>query len=179
LPVQAPDQAVPLLPVAAVAVSVTLVPCTCSSEQSVPQLMPSGLLVTKPLPLLVTVRAYRLTVNCASTARAELIVTVHPPVPVHAPLSHPMGVGVLFPFGARRRFRRRTTRVHARCAQRSLRCSSDAAVRRFRQGVVRLLTCRPTGAAATSTRLPHVPHCHRLRTSSRRRVNRPAGSQDS
>jgi hypothetical protein len=143
-------------------------------------LMPSGLLVTKPLPLLVTVRAYRLTVNCASTARAELIVTVQPPLPVHAPLSHPMGVGVLSsprPLGGGPGVGRHGCMLGARrgvCDAAPMRRCAD-----FRQGVVRLLTCRPTGAGATSTRLPQLPHCHRLRTSSRRRENRPAGSQDS
>jgi hypothetical protein len=59
VPVHAPLQPVKVEPVAAAAVSVTLVPETTVALQVVPQLMPAGLEVTVPLPVpaLVTVRA--------------------------------------------------------------------------------------------------------------------------
>ncbi len=82
VPEQAPDQPAKVLPVAGVAVSVTLVPCVKSavSEPHVlPQLMPDGLLVTEPLPvpLLVTVRVLGVRSNVAVTDRACVIDTVH------------------------------------------------------------------------------------------------------
>jgi hypothetical protein len=50
-----PDQPVKMEPAAGTAVSVTLVPAVKAAEQSVPQLMPAGALVTVPLPVRVTV----------------------------------------------------------------------------------------------------------------------------
>src|SRR5437867_7881078 len=48
--------------------------------------MPDGLDVTKPLPVRVTSRAcVTPAVNVANTMRAVSIVTVHAPVPLHAP----------------------------------------------------------------------------------------------
>ena len=50
--------------------------------------MPAGVLVTAPLPVpdWVTVNAYVFSAKVAVTPFASLIVTVHAPVPVHAPL---------------------------------------------------------------------------------------------
>jgi hypothetical protein len=48
--------------------------------------MPAGVLVTVPEPDFVTVSAWVMTANVAVTVRAWLIVTVHAPVPVHAPV---------------------------------------------------------------------------------------------
>jgi len=58
VPEQAPDQRAKVEPEAAVAVKVTEVPELYVSEQSVPQLMPAGELVTvpEPAPALVTVK---------------------------------------------------------------------------------------------------------------------------
>src|SRR4051812_11802449 len=63
--------------------------------------MPAGELETvpDPLPDVATVRARVCSVNVAVTERAWSIVTVQPPVPVHAPLQPPKsepvaGVGV-------------------------------------------------------------------------------------
>jgi hypothetical protein len=55
--------------------------------QSLPQLMPAGVLVTDPLPLRLTVSVYfGSAVNVAVTLLAALIVTEQAPVPVQAPL---------------------------------------------------------------------------------------------
>jgi hypothetical protein len=56
--------------------------------QSSPQLTPTGVLPTDPLPepAFVTVSAKPFSANVAVTLRASLIVTVHDPVPVQAPL---------------------------------------------------------------------------------------------
>jgi hypothetical protein len=56
-PVQAPLQPAKVLPEAGAAVSVTLAPLAKLPLQVGPQLMPAGLLVTVPLPDLVTVMA--------------------------------------------------------------------------------------------------------------------------
>lgn len=50
VPVHAPPQPAKLEPVAGVGVSVTLEPLAYGSSQSVPQLIPAGLLVTVPTP---------------------------------------------------------------------------------------------------------------------------------
>ena len=57
VPVQAPDQPAKVEPAAGVAVRVTGVPLLKLDEQTAPQLIPAGLLVTVPLPVpaLVTV----------------------------------------------------------------------------------------------------------------------------
>jgi hypothetical protein len=77
-------------PAAGVAVNVTAVPDAYGCVQSVPQLIPAGLLVTVPLPVppLVTVN---MTVGCTSvkfavTLLGAVIVTEHAPVPAHDPL---------------------------------------------------------------------------------------------
>ena len=57
--------------------------------QSIPQLIPAGLLVTFPLPVpvLLTVRVYRVVaVKVAVTVRAWDIVTWQVPAPLHDPL---------------------------------------------------------------------------------------------
>jgi hypothetical protein len=89
VPEQAPYQPEKTEPLAALAVSETLVPSVRLAMQVAPQLMPLGVLVTVPLPLpiFLTVSVYfffRLKV--AVTARLELIVALHGPVPLHAPL---------------------------------------------------------------------------------------------
>lgn len=75
-------------PDAGVAASVTKVPSMKLAEQTDPQLMPAGLLVTVPLPppdlTMVRVRIVGVDdvfVNFASTLRAWSIVTVQVPVP--------------------------------------------------------------------------------------------------
>ncbi|HBX70870.1 MAG TPA: hypothetical protein DEH25_16200 [Chloroflexi bacterium] len=57
VPLQAPLQLVKSEPVSAVAVRVTTVPSTKLSVQSKPQSMPLGLLVTFPVPVVLTVSA--------------------------------------------------------------------------------------------------------------------------
>ena len=75
------------------AVSVTTVPELYASVQSAPQLIPAGVLVTVPVPVpaLATVSVYCWSVNIAVTDVAAFTVTVHGPVPLHAPL-HPAKV---------------------------------------------------------------------------------------
>jgi hypothetical protein len=82
-----PDQLVKSESTAGVAVSVTEVLTLYVSEQSVPQLIPVGLLVTVPFPVFVTVKAKFLRVNVAVTVFAASIVTTQLPVAaVQAPL---------------------------------------------------------------------------------------------
>ena len=59
VPLQAPLQPPKLEFVSAVAVSVTVLPCANDALQVVPQLMPTGLLETPPVPVpvFVTLRA--------------------------------------------------------------------------------------------------------------------------
>src|ERR687897_616774 len=83
-----PSQPANVDPGAGVAVSVTSVPCGKPSEQSDPQLMPVGSLVTVPLPppdgTTVRVRVTgvgEVFVNCATTLCAWSIDTVQVPVP--------------------------------------------------------------------------------------------------
>jgi hypothetical protein len=92
VPVHAPLQpAKSELPVAA-AVKVTMAPLVSDVEQTVPQSMPAGELVTVPLPVpaLVTVNANDGSENVAVTDRAALIATVHVDVvPVQLPVQPP------------------------------------------------------------------------------------------
>src|SRR5262245_15021462 len=81
-----PDQPVNVAPAAGVAVSVTAVPLLKVAEHVAPQLMPAGALVTVPDPAGMTVSAKDCTAKVAVTELAAFIVTVHVPVPVHAPL---------------------------------------------------------------------------------------------
>src|SRR5262245_63719176 len=93
VPVHAPLQPANVDPVAALAVSVTLVPLAKLAfcvVHVVPQLMPAGLDVTVPVPVpalfSVSVWFVATVLNVASTERACVLATVKPPVPVHAPL---------------------------------------------------------------------------------------------
>jgi hypothetical protein len=83
-PVHAPDQPIKFESTPAAAVKVTTVSAVTSAEHTEPQFMPAGLLVTVPMPVpaLVTVSG---NVNVADTFFAPSIVTVHDPVPLHAP----------------------------------------------------------------------------------------------
>ena len=80
-----------LEPVLAVAVSVTTVLEAKLAVQVEPQLIPTGLLVTVPLPVpaLLTVSAWVVPVKVAVTDRAALIVTTQVPVPEHPLPLHP------------------------------------------------------------------------------------------
>jgi hypothetical protein len=81
-----PDQPVKSKFASGAAVRVTWVvklPKDC--EQSVPQLIPAGLLVTVPLPVFVTVRT-GLRVKAAVAVFAASIVTTQAAVPLQAPL---------------------------------------------------------------------------------------------
>jgi hypothetical protein len=75
-------------PDAGVAASVTTVPTEYGSEQSEPQLIPAGLLETVPAPppALATVNVTGSKLKLAVTVDALLAVTVHEPVPEHAPV---------------------------------------------------------------------------------------------
>jgi len=88
VPVQPPLQPVNVEPVAGVAVSVTAVPLANAVEQVAPHEMPVGELVTVPLPVpaFVTARVNGCSANVAVTEVAAVIVVVHVPVPVQAPL---------------------------------------------------------------------------------------------
>jgi len=81
-------------PATGVAVSTTVLPLAKLAEQTAPQLIPDGLLVTLPVPVpaRVTFRAkVGATPKVAVTACAWFIVTEHEPVPLQAPL-HPVNV---------------------------------------------------------------------------------------
>jgi hypothetical protein len=93
VPAQPLFQPVKVEPAAGVAVKVTSVPLVNAAEQVAPQLMPAGALVTVPVPLpaFVTVSAKGCGANVAVTALAAFSVTVHEPVPAHAPL-HPVNI---------------------------------------------------------------------------------------
>ena len=90
--VPVPEQPPPLQPVkvepaAGVAVNVTAVPLAKLAEQVAPQLIPTGALVTVPLPVpaLLTVSVNVWSVNVAVTVVAAESVTVQAPVPEHPP----------------------------------------------------------------------------------------------
>ena len=88
VPVQPPLQPVNVEPVAGVAVSVTAVPLANAAEQVAPHEMPVGELETVPLPVpaFVTARVNGCSANVAVTDVAAVIVVVHVPEPVQAPL---------------------------------------------------------------------------------------------
>lgn len=71
------------------AVSVTCVPGAKLPVQTVPQVIPAGVLVTvsPPVPESCTIRAYEFAsaLKFAITETALFIATVHVPVPLHAP----------------------------------------------------------------------------------------------
>jgi hypothetical protein len=84
VPVQPPpDQLVKLEPADGEAVRVTAVPWPTVSVQSAPQLMPAGddVTVPAPVPTLVTINGYVLSVNVAVTDAAAVIDTTQVPVP--------------------------------------------------------------------------------------------------
>src|SRR5262245_50368600 len=89
-----PDQPVNVPPAAGAAVRVTTVPLLNNAEQVAPQLTPAGALVIvpAPAPARLTVRAKDCRPKFAVTELAALIVTVHVPVPEHAPLVQPADV---------------------------------------------------------------------------------------
>jgi hypothetical protein len=84
VPLHAPPQPTKNCPVAGIAVNVMVVPAAKVSLQSVPQVMPVP--ATMPLPVVETFNVYMFVVNVAVTDLAASIVTMHEPVPVHAPL---------------------------------------------------------------------------------------------
>jgi len=88
VPVHTPLQPANTEPVAGVAVSVTTVPVSNGTLHVAPQLRPSGLDVTLPVPFpaFATVSANCTTFQVAVTPLAWLIVTWQLPVPVQAPL---------------------------------------------------------------------------------------------
>src|SRR2546428_7906962 len=88
-----PLQPVKAAPVVGAAVSVTGVPLGYVSEQSAPQVIPPGVLVTvpPPVPALVTVRM-KVGVKVAVTVVAALMVTVQVPVPEQPPPLQPLKV---------------------------------------------------------------------------------------
>jgi hypothetical protein len=88
VPVQAPLQPVKVEPVAGTALKLTDVPLAKFALQVVPQLIPTGVLVTVPVPVpfLVTFNAKLVILKVAVTNLAAFIVTWHDPEPVHAPL---------------------------------------------------------------------------------------------
>jgi len=97
--VPVPEQPPPLQPVkvepaAGVAVSVTAVPLAKLTEQVAPQLIPTGELVTVPLPVPagVTVRVKLCRVKVAVTVVAAETVTTHDPVPEQPPPLQPVKV---------------------------------------------------------------------------------------
>src|SRR5207249_6592909 len=95
VPEQAPPvQPVKVKPAAGVAVNVTAVPLVKLAEQVRPQLIPTGALVTVPLPVpaLLTVSATVGRAKVAVTVVAALRVTVQVPVPEHPPPLQPVKV---------------------------------------------------------------------------------------
>src|SRR5213594_3425273 len=88
-----PLQAVKVEPAAGVAVSVTTVPLTNEAEHVAPQEIPTGALVTVPLPaplgLTVSVKGGT---KVAVTVVSALSVTVHGPVPAQPPPLQPVNV---------------------------------------------------------------------------------------
>src|SRR5438094_943514 len=97
--VPVPEQPPPLQPLkvepaAGVAVSVTAVPLVKLAEQVTPQLIPTGALVTVPLPVpaLLTVSAKLGTLKVAVTVVPAETATTHVPVPEHPPPLQPVKV---------------------------------------------------------------------------------------
>jgi len=103
VPLHAPPQPANVELATGLAVNVTWVPGVKLPVQTVPQLIPAGLLVTAPLPL-----PARITVNVGSVVFVKVAetdvsafkVTAHTPVPVQAP-PHPAKLEPLAGFGAK------------------------------------------------------------------------------
>ena len=91
VPEHAPLQPLNTWPAAGVAARLTAVPEANAAEQVAPQLIPEGALETEPVPVpaRVVVRVKRGTKFAAIDVFA-FIVTVHVPVPAHAPPLHPV-----------------------------------------------------------------------------------------
>src|SRR5207249_5008559 len=89
-----PLQPLKVAPTAGVAVSVTAVPLAKLAVHVTPQLIPTGALVTVPLPVpaLLTVSAKLGRLKAAVTDVAAETVTVHAPVPVHPPPLQPLKI---------------------------------------------------------------------------------------
>ena len=89
-----PLQPLKVAPTAGVAVSVTAVPLAKLAVHVTPQLIPTGALVTVPLPVpaLLTVSAKVGRAKVAVTVVAALRVTVQVPVPEHPPPLQPVKV---------------------------------------------------------------------------------------
>jgi hypothetical protein len=88
-----PDQPVNMELASGVAVNVTSVPVSKTSEQLPPQEITPGPLMIMPVPgpvLMIVSLAFDL--NSADTVTAEFIVTVHVPVPLHPPPDQPVNV---------------------------------------------------------------------------------------
>jgi hypothetical protein len=87
VPVHAPLHPVNVELAAALCVSVTIVPKLYVSVQSAPHEIPAGADVTVPVPVpaVATVSASVSSVNVAVTDFTASIVTMHAPVPEHAP----------------------------------------------------------------------------------------------
>src|SRR6267143_1378643 len=94
VPVQAPLQPVKVEPAAGAAVRVTTVPVVKEVEQVAPQEIPTGALVTVPVPApdLVTVSAKDDCMKVAVTEVAAVIVAVQVPMPVQPPPPQPVKV---------------------------------------------------------------------------------------
>ena len=86
-----PDQPVNRCPVEAVAVKVTVVPTANVFEHEVPQLTPVGLDDTDPIPTpaLTTVNVLGTALKVAVTVLADVIDTMHAPVPLQEPPDQP------------------------------------------------------------------------------------------
>jgi hypothetical protein len=92
-PLHAPDQPVNVDVPPGAAVSVTTVPLAKLKEHVGPQLIPEGdeVTVPSPVPVLATFNPFWTTLKLAVTELAAFMVTVHGPIPLHAPV-HPVNV---------------------------------------------------------------------------------------
>ena len=87
VPAQAPDQPVKVEAPSGVAVRVSTVVATKSAEHVLPQSIPAGeeVIVPPPAPVLLTDKVYWTVLKFAVTDLVWFMVTVHVPVPLHAP----------------------------------------------------------------------------------------------
>jgi hypothetical protein len=93
VPLHAPDQPMNVDVPPGAAVSVTTVPLAKLKEHVGPQLIPEGdeVTVPSPVPVLATFNPFWTTLKLAVTELAAFMVTVHGPIPLHAPV-HPVNV---------------------------------------------------------------------------------------